>query len=273
MHSKLQVKDKTELNKGFKADTFRKNIRKTTAHKHNSYFELVYLSKGKGTHTIDSQTYRVDVPVLFVIRKEQVHFWDLENEPDGYVLILKKSFIEESLDKELRKLLLQVSRFACIQLLEQQQIELLLELLVQEYNAEAGTDKNVVEGLMKALLAKVVQQINASAVSKNTGTDLYQQFRELLSQEQVLQNSVAHYAQQLNTTPQNLNAACRKIANQPAAEVLSEFIIEEAKRLLLYTDNTIAEIAYAFEFSDSSHFVKYFKRHTGYTPKVFRLLA
>jgi AraC family transcriptional regulator, transcriptional activator of pobA len=65
MQAKLQVKDKTEANKGFKADAFRKNIRKTTAHKHNSYFELVYLSKGKGTHTIDAQTYQVDVPVLF----------------------------------------------------------------------------------------------------------------------------------------------------------------------------------------------------------------
>jgi hypothetical protein len=74
MQAKLQVKDKTEANKGFKANAFRKNIRKPTAHKHNSYFELVYLSKGKGTHTIDAQTYQVDVPVLFTGIKKPVLF-------------------------------------------------------------------------------------------------------------------------------------------------------------------------------------------------------
>jgi len=52
--------------------------------------------------------------------------------------------------------------------------------------------------------------------------------------------------------------------------VLSEFIISEAKRLLLYTDNTIAEISFLLDFNDPSHFVKYFKRKTGQTPLSFR---
>ncbi|TEB40939.1 AraC family transcriptional regulator, partial [Flavobacterium circumlabens] len=74
------------------------------------------------------------------------------------------------------------------------------------------------------------------------------------------------------TTPQNLNAVCRKELNEPAADVIAEYMISEAKRLLLYTDNNVSEVAYTLNFNDTSHFIKYFKRHTGYTPQVFRSL-
>jgi len=59
--------------------------------------------------------------------------------------------------------------------------------------------------------------------------------------------------------------------NQSATEVLAGFIVSEAKRLLLYTSNTISEIAFKLEFIDASHFIKYFKRTTGQTPQAFRL--
>ncbi len=50
-------------------------------------------------------------------------------------------------------------------------------------------------------------------------------------------------------------------------------VIAEAKRLLAYTDNTVAEVSLALSFKDPSHFVKYFKRHTAYTPKGFRAMG
>jgi AraC-like DNA-binding protein len=99
---------------------------------------------------------------------------------------------------------------------------------------------------------------------------LFQQYIELLSQSSNLRNHVAHYAELLNTTPQNLNAICRKEVNQTAAQVLSTHLINEAKRQLIYTDNRVSEIAFHLDFVDASHFVKYFKRHTGFTPMVFR---
>ncbi len=102
--------------------------------------------------------------------------------------------------------------------------------------------------------------------------DLYLAFTELLMHERALVNSVAHYAKRLNTMPQNLNSACRKAYAPAAAEVLTSYVIGEAKRLLAYTDDTAAEVSLAFSFTDPSHFVKYFKRHTTLTPKGFRAI-
>lgn len=268
----LHIKDKSENSRFLKAAAFRKNTRKTEPHKHNSYFELVYLSAGRGYHTIDNGRFEVRTPVLFFIRQDQVHHWDLEEgtEPEGYVLILKKIFFEKSLDGELKELLEKISQSSCAYLGETGVIDQLLGLIVKENAMEGGGSFSFVEGLLKGLFVKILEAARPEAGRRGQRKELCRVFMELLQHERPLRNNVAHYAEMLNTTPQNLNAVCRKAMGRPAAEVLADYVIGEAKRLLAYTDNTVAEVSLALSFKDPSHFVKYFKRHTAYTPKGFR---
>lgn len=272
MPSKLQIKDKSETGKLIKIASFRKDIRKTEPHKHNSYFEIIYLANGSGTHTIDYTAHVVQPPVLFFVRKEQIHHWELVTEPEGYVIILKKGFIEKSLDGELKNLFTKLSSLSSLQVKDTSTLEKLFQLLQTESNDNQESRFSIIEGLLKALLAKILEVAQPFMNKKIAKPNLYNAYRELLSQSSEIKNSVAHYAAMLNTTPQNLNMVCRKVVDKTAADVLSEHIISEAKRLLIYTDKTIAEIAFALEFTDSSHFVKYFKRHIGNTPQVFRSL-
>jgi AraC family transcriptional activator of pobA len=274
MNTGLHIKDKSG-NSGFlKASAFRKNIRKTEPHKHNSYLEMVYLSAGTGYHTIDNQRYEVRAPVLFFIRQDQVHHWDLEErtEPKGFVLILKRIFFEKSLDGELKELMEKISQLSCSYLEDARVINQLLGLIVQETEPEGGGSFSFVEGMLKALFIKIHEAARPATDWRRPRKELYRSFTELLQHERPLRNNVAHYAERLNTTPQNLNAICRKAADQTAAKVLADYLIGEAKRLLAYTDNTVAEISFTLSFKDPSHFVKYFKRHTAHTPKGFRAI-
>ncbi|AZA92827.1 MULTISPECIES: helix-turn-helix domain-containing protein [Weeksellaceae] len=264
MKKNISIKNKIEAAALLKIAPFRKEIRKTEPHKHSSYFEIIYLQKGKGFHTIDHTSFSIKPPTLFFVRKEQVHHWDIADVPEGYVLILKKGFVEKSLDGGLKNLLSKLSGFNCIHLKEIQGIDTLFKLLITEKNFI------VLEGLLKALFAKTLDAAKPLPVQTNKTDDTIVSFRELLNQTSDLHNSVAHYAEKLHTTPQNLNAICRKTLNQSAAEVIAEHIISEAKRQLIYTDNSVSEIAYSLNFNDTSHFVKYFKRHTGVTPFLFR---
>ncbi len=272
MSLNLQVKDKSENSRFLKAAPFRKNTRKTEPHKHNSYFEIIFLSAGKGFHTIDNRRYDVRPPVLFFVRQEQVHYWDLEEgtEPEGFVLILKRIFFEKSLDGELKELLEKVSQLSCASLGEAEVIDQLLGLIVRENAREDGGSFSFVEGLLKALFVKILEAARPAPEGRRHRKELYRAFTELVLRERPLRNNVAHYAELLNTTPQNLNAVCRKAVNRAAAEVLADHMVGEAKRLLAYTDNTVAEVSFALSFKDPSHFVKYFKRYTSFTPKGFR---
>lgn len=123
---------------------------------------------------------------------------------------------------------------------------------------------------MKSLLAKVLEVSKPVPKTRKHKSDLFQSFIQLLSGENGVKNKVAYYAEKLNTTPLNINAVCRKSIQKPATQVLSEFVLNEAKRLLLYTDKTISETVFGLEFTDPSHFVKYFKKAVGCTPQVFR---
>ncbi|MEO8766274.1 MAG: helix-turn-helix transcriptional regulator [Ginsengibacter sp.] len=270
MPSQLIIKDKIETEKVIKVAPFKKDIRKTTPHKHNNYFEIIYLSKGSGYHYIDAGKYAVVPPVMYFVRQDQVHFWELETEPEGFVVIIKKSFIEKSLDKELKSLLTKITKQCCLQTPDNRTIEQILQLLTEENKNNDESAFTITEGLLKSLLAKILQVSKPVINKAEVKSDLYHSFTELLSEANGTKYKVGFYAEKLNTSPQNINAACRKAVNQTAADVLSGFVLSEAKRLLLYTDNTISEIAFAIKFTDPSHFVKYFKKFVSSTPQSFR---
>jgi AraC-like DNA-binding protein len=274
MSCSLHIKDKSENSRFLKAAPFRKNTRKTEPHKHNSYFEIVYLSGGKGSHTVDNRSYEVRPPVLFFVRQEQVHHWDLDAdmEPDGYVLIVKKTFFEKSLDGELKQFLGKMSRLTCAYLEDDATVRQLFELLVRESVVDDPTAFSIMEALMKGLFGKILQVAKPVEEKNRRRRELYESFIDLLVQDQFHKNTVAYYAGLLNTTPQNLNATCRKASGLSAAEVLAGYVVDEAKRLLAYSDHTVTEIAFELAFKDPSHFVKYFKQHTTFTPQAFRFL-
>src|SRR5690606_33499976 len=71
-------------------------------HKHAGYFELIFLSKGSGKHTIDEKEYMVNAPDIFFLRPNQTHYWDFSSVPNGYVLLFKEEIFS---NKSIRDLL------------------------------------------------------------------------------------------------------------------------------------------------------------------------
>ncbi len=271
MRKSIDIKNKIQEDKTLKIAPFRKDVRITAPHKHKNYFEIIYLTKGSGFHFIDSQRYEVVPNSVFIIRNEQMHHWNLKSEPDGYVIIIKKKFAEQCIDKEIKSLLYQLSLTNHMLLRNTGVIDKLLAILCEEKDPVDRLSGNVTEGLLKTVLAKILSEGSLPPIHRRKiGNGLYHHFTDMLSQEKKLMNSVSYYAEILNTSPQNLNQACRKAGSLSASEVIAEFIINEAKRYLVYTDKTVAEIAFDLNFNDPSHFSKYFKRFTGSTPHQYR---
>ena len=270
MNSNIKIKDEAKEQTFIKIEPFRKEVRTTSPHKHNKYLEIIYLTQGCGHHTIDDRNFTIKTPVIFIVRKEQVHCWNITSEPNGFVAIIKKEFVDTCLDKEIKQLIATISSHSCLFPKDNYSVTQLFQLLSEEYKTVHSNKAMVIEGLLKALLAKMLQESDFESTFTPTAETWYHQLRQLLAQEKKLINKVSHYADILNTSPQNLNASCRKESNQSATEVLSEYLINEAKRLLLYTTLNISEIAFKLNFNDNSHFTKYFKKYAGQTPTAFR---
>lgn len=264
MIKKIAVKNKLEHQRLIKVAPFDLSKNITRPHKHNGYLELVFLSSTSGQHVIDGRKSKIETPCLLVIRKGNVHHWELANPVRGFVLLVKDEFVNQSLDFEINRLVDEISRRDTIYFKEASTIENLLGILAVEDN------KICQEGLFKVILTKALENTASSKPSKTKQQNIYERFCGLLNQDVRVMNQVAYYAAKLHTSPQNLSMACKKNTNLTASEVIAGYIIKEAKRLLFYTSNSISEIAYELGFSDKSNFSKYFKRYTGITPTAFK---
>lgn len=266
MSTRLPVKDKSGGKASIKITRFKPAIRHTDPHRHNGYLEMIFLTAGAGVHVIDGRRYAVGPPVLFVVRKDQVHCWELSTPGEGYVLIIRREFVEGLTDGRLRSLIASVSAHSCVPLTGNASVDRLWTVLLDETDGAP----EIVETVLTALLAKMMSLAGPAVKPIRESGGLYERYLHLLENGHAMKRTVEHYAGLLHTTPQNLNNACRKAADRAAAGVLGDFLMGEAKRLLLYTSGTVAEISFALDFKDPSHFIKYFKRATGLTPQAFR---
>ncbi|WP_405567608.1 AraC family transcriptional regulator [Polaribacter sp. Asnod6-C07] len=267
MKNNINTYNKISDYKDIKIEEFDVNKRYTKPHKHNKYLEIVYFIKGSGYHHLDLKSYQIKPATVFIVKKDEVHHWEITTKPKGYVIIIKETFLEKTLDKLLNNQLLKLQHKSKIKVSKE---DLSFNALFTSLAWEKKQDiinSEAVEGGLKALFAKLV---NYAQLEKVERTDLLILFTDLLSQN--LKNNVQFYADRLNTSPQNLNAICRKEFNKTASDVVAEHIIKEVKRRLIYSNESISEIAFSLDFKDTSHFTKYFKRYTHLTPKQFRIV-
>lgn len=82
--------------------------------------------------------------------------------------------------------------------------------------------------------------------------------------------TVSDYARQLSTTEARLNEAAKQHTSKTAQNVIFSLKISEAKRILLYQDQSVKEVAYSLGFADPFYFSNFFKKHTGISPKDYK---
>lgn len=122
---------------------------------------------------------------------------------------------------------------------------------------------------MRTLSLKYSVQENATLSRKET---LVMNFTALVQKQFKSQRNVQQYALQLFITPKYLTETVKEITGKNAGEIIDDFVVLEAKLLLDDTSLNIAEISDMLNFSNQSFFSKFFKRHTGLSPKLYRNL-
>jgi AraC-like DNA-binding protein len=84
--------------------------------------------------------------------------------------------------------------------------------------------------------------------------------------------SVKDLAEQVFLSPGYLSDLLKKETGKNAQDHIHFYLIEEAKNMLLGSQKSVSEIAYALGFEYPQYFNKLFKQKTGLTPASFRSL-
>jgi AraC-like DNA-binding protein len=265
----IEIKNKLEKDSNFKISRFKEIIKRTSPHKHKNYYELIYLSAGEGFHWIDAQKLQINTPVIYFLRPEQLHHWEITEIPKGFVILLKEDFFNYANEVDMLALIRRLGYMNYLKLNDDPSLNFLFSEIEKEYLLAGKGSALIIHGYMKALLGKIIRNDNPD--KKNLQQQgKYLAFLQLLQTSNLHFRKVKDYAGKLCTTPQNLNAVCRKACNKNASEIIHEQLILEAKRLLLHTDKTVNEIANELNFTDDSNFVKFFKSSCKVTPHQFK---
>ncbi len=113
---------------------------------------------------------------------------------------------------------------------------------------------------------------------KNAAGRITHLFLELLERQFPIDNTeqplrlrtAQDFAESLSVHINYLNRTLKEVTGKPTTVHIAERITAEAKALLLYTDWSVADIAYSLGFEYPTYFNNYFKRLTGTTPNAVR---
>ncbi|NDV65354.1 AraC family transcriptional regulator [Bacteroides sp. 224] len=101
-------------------------------------------------------------------------------------------------------------------------------------------------------------------------SQLFKKFIRLVHTHCVEQRDVSFYAEKLCISSRYLSEVTRSVTKHSTKKLIDEFLVLEIKVLLQTTNLSLKEIAERCRFPDQSFFGRYFKKHTGMSPKEFR---
>ena len=103
--------------------------------------------------------------------------------------------------------------------------------------------------------------------------EIYHRFVQLVVEHYTVEHSVSFYADQLRLSLPYFCTTIKKAIGLTPLEIISSVLIMDAKAHLRETNLSVKEIAYALGFTNLSFFNKYFRQHTGMTPRAYRRLS
>ena len=121
-----------------------------------------------------------------------------------------------------------------------------------------------VSAIFRRTLVTTSQQLNRNEI-------LFKELMQLIVTHYKTERSVGFYAGKLCLTDKYLTRIIREVSGKTISEWIKTALIFDAKSQLKYTRKTIQEISNDLNFPNPSFFGKFFKQHTGMTPKAYRM--
>jgi AraC-like DNA-binding protein len=156
---------------------------------------------------------------------------------------------------------------------ETEMFELLYRIFIEEFGNKDNVQDEMLRMLLKRLIIKTTRLAKVQHITRelgNTQLDIVRKYNVLVDTNFKKLKHVADYARLLNKSPKTLSNLFGTYNQKSPLRIIHERIILEARRLLVYTDSSIKEIAYELGFEEVSHFNKMFKKIMGNSPSEFK---
>ena len=113
-------------------------------------------------------------------------------------------------------------------------------------------------------------EVNEVKSTNSRQEEIFTKFTELLERHHKKEREIAFYADKMCITSKHLSQVIKDYTGKTALGIIEEYVISEAKSMLLSTTMSIQQISDELNFPSQSVFGKYFKRVAGISPSEYR---
>ncbi len=240
------------------------------------YHITLVLKSKKSEITIDEQHNTSQENFLFFLSTEHIYSWKRDFSVKGFTVFFKPSFLNFYTGNF-------ESDFSFFDLADRNIIELSpskikevsedFEKLYNEFHTSSLYREQILQTQLLSLLYKfkgIQEDFSTLEILPNKRQALVFKFKNLVNNLFITSKQVGDYAGKLFVSVSTLNKIVKDLTGKTAKEIINEKVILESKRMLLYTSNDIAQIAFNIGFDEPTHFIRFFKTHTLQTPKEYR---
>ncbi|ANQ50654.1 AraC family transcriptional regulator [Flammeovirga sp. MY04] len=156
--------------------------------------------------------------------------------------------------------------------------EMLISLWkIFEYEMKSADELQLemLQMLLKRLLilcTRILKKQTALSELEDDKLTIVKEFNYLVEQHFKEKKTVAEYADLLNKSPKTLSNVFKLLGQKTPLQFIQERILLEARRQIIYTDQSISEIAFELGYDDIQAFSRFFKKAEGSSPSEYRTL-
>ncbi|MCP1677805.1 4-hydroxyphenylacetate catabolism regulatory protein HpaA [Kerstersia gyiorum] len=257
--------------------------RSVPVHRHDRFFQIHCIFNGQVHLYLDDQQYRLPGPVCFFTPPGVPHAFVTDADSEGITLTIRQQRVW-SLFHDEAEFSVALGHPLCVALAPHQMHEQdaghTLQRLFHQAQAEfhashPGRDGNLM-ALLRLIIASLLRLGTAAPARRPvapTELQLFHRFNQLLVAHCVDNWPLQRYADTLGLTTARLNLICRRLADMSSKQIIAERQLQEAKRLLLHSNQSVSQICFALGFQDPAYFSRFFSLRTGMPPVRFRQLG
>jgi AraC family transcriptional activator of pobA len=156
--------------------------------------------------------------------------------------------------------------------LQERDIHHLVLSMAKEFEGCLPSREEVLSGLLKVFLIHLRRLPDGVGRGKEADghVELVNVFCSRLEQYFLTKRTVSEYATDLLVSAQYLDLTVTRITGFPADYHIRQRVVLEAKRLAIFSRDTMTDIARRLGFQDLSYFSRFFKQEAGVNFSEFR---
>ena len=121
------------------------------------------------------------------------------------------------------------------------------------------------------IFQKIIESSDIQKTEKpsNRKEEIFYTFLALVRDNYKSERCIAFYADRMCMSPKYLSSVVHNVGGKYATDWINDYVILEAKALLRSPGISVKDVANSLNFANQSFFAKFFRQHTGYTPKEY----